>query len=377
MKTRDLGAALIELSMSVVDPPHAKDRLWHNLSGRSWHSIADLASQHGLSPLLNAGISERHVALPPSVGLELQRRSRVSSLRNVHAIKQVEDLLVVLNAAGITPVILKGLLFAAKTYPSPGMRPFSDIDFLIARKELTKAAEVALDLGYTIRRAERGHDVEWWLKNHNHLAFQPVSGLCVEFHWNLMPPCCPVQLDLEGMRSRSEKIPFGAGCAIAFAPEDQVLYLAIHASKHQFRVPLRCFMDLAALLRASNRINWDSILQSADRIGATTDLAAFLCVSEHLGVAELPPCIRERVEGEASLDTAALAHYVIEWPLFEMPESVVSAMIHKSAFDLKHGIKAILRPGKVAAKIGSAFLHQRDLRTAASVNKLFGNRETV
>src|SRR5207249_3614485 len=105
-------------------------------------------------------------------------------------------------------------------------------------------------------------------------------------------------------------------------------------------IPLRCVMDLAAILSVSGKINWDAILVHADEIGAGTDLAAFLCVSEHLGIICLPPCIHERIEGEANLDTEALAHYIVEWPLFDMPESVISAILHKSTFDLKRTVKA-------------------------------------
>jgi len=83
-------------------------------------------------------------ASPP--GLELQETYRFHSIRTAlreHTIKQV---LAILSAMGVEPILVKGWA-AARLYPEPGLRPYGDIDLVVRPEQYSTAIAGAKDAG--------------------------------------------------------------------------------------------------------------------------------------------------------------------------------------------------------------------------------------
>ena len=99
---------------------------------------------------------------------DLKRRVLFAHLLNVQ-----DEVLGVLDGAGIKAVILKGTA-AGMLYPDPALRSYGDIDFMVSPDNLGKARSVLLAAGFT------GEDDEG-ASNH-HVGLEK-DGVHLELHW--------------------------------------------------------------------------------------------------------------------------------------------------------------------------------------------------
>jgi putative nucleotidyltransferase-like protein len=86
-----------------------------------------------------------HLRDSPS-GLELQETYRFHSIRTAlreHTIKQV---LTILQAAGVEPILMKGWA-VARLYPEPGLRPYGDIDLIVRPEHYSLAVAATKNVG--------------------------------------------------------------------------------------------------------------------------------------------------------------------------------------------------------------------------------------
>ena len=99
---------------------------------------------------------------------DLKRRVLFAHLLNVQ-----DEVLGVLDSAGIKAVILKGAA-AGMLYPDPALRSYGDIDFMVSPDNLKKARSVLLAAGFT------GEDDEGVSDHHVGLE---KDGVHLELHW--------------------------------------------------------------------------------------------------------------------------------------------------------------------------------------------------
>ena len=93
-------------------------------------------------------------------------------IRVMHGQKQLLELL---DQHNIPCVILKGAA-AAMYYPHPTLRSMGDVDFLVNREDLERAAEVLETNGYNLTHAKND--------KHHHYGYAK-GGISFELHWRL------------------------------------------------------------------------------------------------------------------------------------------------------------------------------------------------
>ncbi|MFH1849545.1 MAG: nucleotidyltransferase family protein [archaeon] len=119
---------------------------------------------------------------------------------------------------------LKGLALLESLYSDIGLRRISDIDIMVREKELNKAHELLVDLGY--RLSER-HDPSYWRKYHYHLLYlNENKKICLDLHWNLIFERGPFKVDADDIwkNKRSAKGHYAPGI------NEMILHLCIHIS---------------------------------------------------------------------------------------------------------------------------------------------------
>ena len=97
-------------------------------------TIAPLLLQTGAGPLAwwRVRQSELHTSEP---AVEMRQAYRLNALNHqIHQAK-VDKIFAAVRAAGIEPILIKGWS-AARYYPSPGLRPYGDIDICVAPQRL-------------------------------------------------------------------------------------------------------------------------------------------------------------------------------------------------------------------------------------------------
>lgn len=188
-----------------------------------------------------------------------------AGLRNKSLLLRTLD---ALAPVGVFPVVLKGYAFAVRYYSDPLLRPSVDVDILVARRELAAVETALRTLGLT-RYDDPAEEMEQY---HHHIAFTGPSGH-VEVHFRATSGL--------GLKEREEglaleAIPFeleGRQVRIP-RPEDELVYLAVHAAQHVF-LRLNWLYDLKLFLDRTE-IDWARVSAIARAAGMVPAVYAAL-----------------------------------------------------------------------------------------------------
>ncbi len=127
-----------------------------------------------------------------NVYLSASARALLRRIELVRIIKSFQN-------AGIQAIALKGAHLAETVYREPALRMMSDLDLLVPKKDLDKAAESLTTLGYTPSK-KYWIDVETSI-SHQLPYFDKPGCIPIEIHWTLLLPRLPYTVDLSGLWS--------------------------------------------------------------------------------------------------------------------------------------------------------------------------------
>jgi hypothetical protein len=194
----------------------------------------------------------------PSGSLERLRRHVMASAATIAKVKRLlVKTLTALRERGVHAVLLKGYALGVRLYGAPFIRPTSDVDLLVSPHDMETARLVLRGLKL---EPKLDSDDYYPPAYRHHEAFAGPAGL-VELHYRLMSNwgatwepdevlSRAVSADLDGMEVRY------------LAPEDEVVYLALHAVNHMLS-RLGWLYDLKLFLRAYPRLDWDWVVATA------------------------------------------------------------------------------------------------------------------
>ena len=227
-----------------------------------WDGLLKLARDHGVAAVVLAEVAASGVTLPGDVA----HRAELAQTRDSMFLGVLSDTLVdvlrTLAREGIVVVPLKGPLLAERLYAAPDHRPSTDLDVLVLPEDLDRAVSSIRQLGYTI---EGGASGRYFRRHHHHVHCLHPAGPIVEIHYHAYRGF--------GTTLRSQPL---IGRAIPYrtarwnvailAPEDELLYLAVHGASHRFE-RLGWLYDIKLLVRAHPNLDWALVAARADALG--------------------------------------------------------------------------------------------------------------
>ncbi len=226
-----------------------------------WHYIVNRGEEHHILPILESVLSSRSADLPIHVSETLECAYRETLGRNLACIAWTDRFLSECGVCGIPVILLKGSSHCRDLYHDVGLRPFTDIDLLVAVGRVKKAAEVLEGLGM---RIEPGHNLDELLRIYNHATYVIADGadtqgvaLKVELHWGFHQASTPARFDMEAVWK--DAVPSGNHLRLSL--EDELIFGSHHLCEHLFfnaSPALLWICDLALRLKTSERdVNWD------------------------------------------------------------------------------------------------------------------------
>ncbi len=270
-----------------------------------WDCLEAAARRHGMGQLIwwrlrwmDPGV------VPQAVRDRLSRRFRETARANLLLTGELLELARLAGERGLAPVAFKGPVLAATAYGSLALRPFSDLDLLVPRRELPAFAELLVARGYrldgalwhVIRAAPR-------LPTRflsDAISFSRDDRAMVECH--LLPAHHYLARALDTAALLRRKVPFSLGGRMVWTlrPEDHILYLAVHGCKHRWERIL-WLADVAWFVVSRPQLDWDELYAEADRRGSARMLSLALALAaDGLGLA-LPPAARERIRADRAI----------------------------------------------------------------------------
>ena len=246
-----------------------------DLAKGEWQKIIALAEIHSVLPLIYQAVYTHPVlkALP-------ELRNKVRRLVMLQTMKTVEFLQVnqVLREAGMTPVIVKGLI-CRNLYPQPDLRLSSDEDILIPTEQYEKCHECLLKQGmYTATEdSQREKDYE--------VPYHKKDGvLYIELHKNLFPPEADVYGDWNRFFKDSIENSIEIDGVRTLCHTDHIFYLICHAFKHFLHsgFGIRQVCDIVMFANAYGaEIDWNKVYHNCCEIHAEVFTAALFRIGKN------------------------------------------------------------------------------------------------
>jgi hypothetical protein len=203
--------------------------------------------------------SDPDFTFPGDTGERIRALRLAILARNVFLFNSLRQLLNACGEAGIETILLKGAMMEG-VYPA-GLRPFTDIDFLIRREKLSQVVEILGRLGYRSRGRERRRGAEDFQCDVQYLKKGRIT-IFVEPHWLLGPPYPYAgRVDMGSLWQRAREVNVAGIDALILSPEDSLLHLCLHLFKHRYGGWLASACDIAELTHLhEGKLDWEAFL---------------------------------------------------------------------------------------------------------------------
>ena len=262
-----------------------------------WDQVLNCALRHGVENFLYYHVIQIGFRLSPVIEERVRRWQLIRDLWQAHVQAALDEVLKTLHSINVGAVALKGPILGERLYPDPRVRSSADLDLLVAPEDLDRAAGALKTIGFGIAKEA---EARFLRKYHYHVILSRSCPPVVELHFRLSDGF-GVEIAAEEFlsRARLHRTPTGAVAHI-LSPEDEMLYLCIHAAGHRFdRLSWLC--DIKLLLRSHPDLDWNTLAARAHSLHVLAALL-FTCDTLHsrLGVKTplndaMPQRIRSRI----------------------------------------------------------------------------------
>lgn len=294
----------------------------------NWQNVIEIAAKQGVLPLLyynlNRVDSDR---IPTEILKQLRSYFQTNARRNLLLTAELIKILEALEKNKIDAISFKGPTLAITAYGQLTLRQFCDLDIFIQPQNSLKVVDILVSLGYRlpdpIARLEQrpymayGQFLESEETQKKYNLFHPQKSITVDLQWSLterrIDRFFPV--DFQHLNIDPSHVTLAATSLKQFSPENMLLYLCFHGSKHCWS-ELKWICDVAEFIRSNQEINWQLVGSQAKawKIESMFSLGLFL-VEDILNI-ELPALAKQNIETDREI--AALADKV-KRGIFERP----------------------------------------------------------
>lgn len=210
-----------------------------------WELFFARAGGWQVEPVVMSSLRSMTRALPPEIAARAALRERESRAVALSGTLIVLELLQRFKDTGIPVIVLKGPAVGVAAYGDPSMRPFGDVDLLVARNDLAPARNLLISLGY-----ERDYQdaAEAGLIADQHALEFSSSREKVDLHWALLSRYLRFDIDASELWDSSVILPCAGREIRSLAPGLHLLFVCAHAAKHGW-ASIRWICDVAYLVQ--------------------------------------------------------------------------------------------------------------------------------
>ena len=315
-----------------------------DMSRSDWDELPAAALRHGLGGLLQGSVARPNASAGVREGAALAARE--SAMAGLRGIAEVIEISRVLRDAGLASVCLKGPTLSQWLYGTAAFRRFSDLDIMVAPRDLVAVHEALAPRGY---RLPDGMTVKTARAIYCGLGAWPLKcagryPLDLHFrlgHLSFGSPVKPEEViaesrDLDGVPA--VRIPSATHAA---------MMLLVHASKH-----LWCTLEMVlaiARVMERNDVDWRSVQALARRSGSWNGCAAGLALASRLFGAEVPEEIDNLGSRRARDDLLRAARAALLRPAGVFADRWEERRSHRAALDgwssrLRYDVHRLVSP---------------------------------
>ena len=274
-------------------------------AGVDWKYLIRTSNAHGVAPLLYWHLSSvRKEDIPTDILDYLQEHFFANSLHNLSLTGELLRLLNVFEAHGILAVPCRGPVLAASVYGNLALRRFLDLDIMVRRRDAMKAKELLTSLGYRPKhRLTRAQEAALLRSRFEYIFVRDDGRITVELHWEIVDHFA-LPLEPELLWGRLRRIPLGNDTVPSLSPEDTLLTLCAHGSKHLWE-RLGWICDVAELIRVRQDMRWEQVMAQASALGGERMVLLGLLLASNLLGATLPAQVLQSIHTDPMVGVLA------------------------------------------------------------------------
>lgn len=276
--------------------------------GIDWTLFARQAIAHGLTSTAASKLTD--VApdiLPPDIAdaflviiEETVRRSRA-------LFEEIGRLIDALAANGIEAIPLRGPVLEIQIYGRPGRRDGRKLELLVRSSDVARSVASLSELGYALDTDfDRIYPAQEQIT-----LFGSGTGTPVEIHTALASRKAAFAIDYAALWHRAARTEVAGKILLRLTPEDGLLALALGGNARTWQ-RLNAVFDVAALIIACPRLDWNVVAERARAQGCERTLLVAAALAWHCLRAPVPDVTREAWQTDPSV-ASTIRHIVDAW----------------------------------------------------------------
>lgn len=208
---------------------------------------------------------------------------------NLNRIHDLKELLLRLGRRGTQVVLLQGIALLQQVYQDVGLRPLTDIDLWVLEEDYPDIVNALLGLGYrrdplypfSFRRSATRFEIQTRLPWADRIRASAML----------------IGTSQEQIYLRTRLVGVDGEEARCMGPQDQVLYLGLHALKHNVERMI-WLVDIHGLVAGWGSHEWEEMVDRAHELGLARPLAYILFLLVHLCACRIPEKARVLLDQE-------------------------------------------------------------------------------
>lgn len=258
-----------------------------------WDVILALAEEHCMQGVVAKRLAEAEFAGVPAAAREkLQAMMRAQQLFALSTTAELFRILADFSKANIESIPVKGPVISLLAYDDPAVRSYSDLDLLVRQRDIQRATQRMLALGFDPRVPlaviQRG-------KIPGEYVFRRPGTQCiVELHTERTFRHYPKPMRVEEMFARKRCLSMDGREVPALGLEDELTLTCVHGAK-DFWERLMWVSDVAAIVAKHPEIDWGKARHAAAEVGAERILRVGILLPALLFGTNLPSGMAEDV----------------------------------------------------------------------------------
>lgn len=276
-----------------------------------WNYLLCAADYQGILPLLHQWReSHNGIGVPEEITAQLSGAYWANHFRNRALLHLLTEVMQTAATAGIPVMPLKGAALALFYYPTPALRPMSDLDLLVQPGDIAGMTAILHRLGYTeiagspsllderLRDAHRGE--------RRFIAHKDGWDVLIEFRIEPLDPLVDTLSTLDpvlaaALHERAAWMWTRSQLMIhtqftRMSPEDLLLHIASHLTTRHRYFRLLWLRDLSVVLAAhgNDAIDWAYLCDAARRLRLSVPVHAAFKAAQLLLDTPIPMTTLER-----------------------------------------------------------------------------------
>ena len=230
-----------------------------------WSGILATANDHGVAPLICKRVETFTSESMPEIWREHYHEEFTRNCcRNLFLASELLEALAALDKIGVSATPFKGPVLAVQAYGDLSARQFADLDILIPQRHVLRANGALLAAGFQ-PEMPGSVTVESDRQIPGQYAYENANRTRIELHTERTLRYFPRPLNFDALCHRRKSIAIAGHSIPSFSPEDTLILLSVHGSKH-FWERLIWIADIAALA-TNTRLDWVAALDRARDCG--------------------------------------------------------------------------------------------------------------